>query len=200
MKVNKKIYYHIHKIGIKDTEWYVGNFIRFDNIVHNEYLDYYNKVNFDLTFDNKSIGPIKFLENFIATSNYRSSSNITISKDLFHRIYKGYKESRSHISELIFEDVRKTSYSSLPSRFNCIWLCDEDQINYWLSVFNQPCIVFKVSVTGEAHIADGSLLLADFLKVSTITELAHRYWGGEIILSKSKEILFVGDLKILEIV
>lgn len=198
MKVNGEVFYHIHRNGIRDTEWIQGNSIRFDSTIENEYLKYYNEASFDLVFDNRSIKPMNFFENFILTNDYKTSININISKQHFEKFFQGYKESRCHIRELIFEDVRRKHYSSLPSRYNCVWLCSEKEVNDWLNTFNQPCEVFKVKVYGEIHMAEASLLIADFMGASEIMKLAHRYWSGKSTSIKSKEILFIGDLYIQE--
>ena len=107
--------------------------------------------------------------------------------------------------ELLLENVRISSYPEMPSREKCIWLIPNDdllvqRIIYWTKEFKEDCRIFKVSCTGNVHMADSLFIQKYQGCFSDIVENAHKYWQGVIEGENklSSEILFTGHLMVLE--
>ncbi|EOJ5472839.1 DUF2441 domain-containing protein, partial [Escherichia coli] len=103
--------------------------------------------------------------------------------------------------ELIWEAVRVEYYPKKPSRQKCLWVSQgEESLYYWISQLglgdNQT--VFRVELDGVIHEASDEHLMNDDIPYDIALEKAHKYWSGEIVDPLKKEILFEGNMRILE--
>ncbi|MCS2172789.1 DUF2441 domain-containing protein [Scandinavium sp. TWS1a] len=103
--------------------------------------------------------------------------------------------------ELIWESVRREHFPDKPSRQKCLWVSQgEENLNYWISQLglggNQA--VFRVELDGVLHEASDEHLMNDDIPYDLALEKAHKYWSGEITNPLAKEILFEGNMQILE--
>lgn len=103
--------------------------------------------------------------------------------------------------ELIWEAVRVEYYPKKPSRQKCLWVSQgEESLHYWISQLglwdNQT--VFRVELDGVIHEASDEHLMNDDIPYDIALEKAHKYWSGEIVDPLKKEILFEGNMRILE--
>ena len=199
MYVEDRIMYHIHKEKFFPELWKVGNTIEFNKVIKNEFMKFYDYQYFSINspiLGNKYL--VEFMKNASKHSDFVQGDNIVLSLYDFLRLTKGFSYSCGFITETIFEQVRNDSFSNYPSRFKCIWLCEESDIPYWKSQLSTESSVYKVRVTGELHTADSSLLPGDTLNHDAIRKMARDYWNGIIKKNSSKEILFSGKVDIIE--
>jgi len=104
--------------------------------------------------------------------------------------------------ESIWETVRIKEFHNFPSRQRCIWLLkDESEVEYWwkrLKCQNESQIV-KLSAIGKALCADARFLLCDSEPISQTIAKARKYWRGVVSDISEMEIIFEGELKVLEV-
>src|SRR5690242_18972539 len=105
------------------------------------------------------------------------------------------------VRELIFEDVRRQMYTSLPSRTSCIWLIPEDpkSVRFWLdNVRGDFKKVYRVNATGELHRATMQIVMGDTISMSEWRRRAVDYWNGAGSESYDDELILSGDVEVLE--
>ena len=105
--------------------------------------------------------------------------------------------------ELIWEEVRSKNFPSLPSRLRCIWLAVSlDDAKIWAArmKLEKNFQILKVNADGNFHIADESFLVGDSEAYSKSVENAQRYWKGELNEGGLREVLFEGNLKVIDTV
>lgn len=105
--------------------------------------------------------------------------------------------------ELIFERVRQKSYPVYPSRLNCIWLCEKEELEGWWDEFSdkEGKYIVEVSATGKIFKADGAFITHDVIRFSDFFNLANEYWQGKMHHDNDKrepETLFSGQLKVIK--
>ncbi|WP_452225747.1 DUF2441 domain-containing protein [Lacinutrix cladophorae] len=133
----------------------------------------------------------------------------SIMKDYHFNILKTLKEATASLGdaiklnrELIFEIIRNEFYPELPSRKNCIWLIPnhQDSLNLWFKVLNnrEQIKIFKVEVDGKIHRASQDWLIGGTISINEWNNLAHNYWKGIDSGTIRDEVLFTGEMKILE--
>ena len=141
------------------------------------------------------------------------------SKNSFYSFYDSYipngnepntllREYGNYNRELIYEDVRKSSFPDLPSRHNCFWLIpyNESVLNYWIpQVVGNTSTKFQIlilSCTGQAHYVSDLHLAKLGLAFSLIPKEAFEYWSGVDADSEKAqtEVLFIGKVKVLAFV
>lgn len=112
------------------------------------------------------------------------------------------KESLMLNREIIFEEVRASSFPDLPSRQRCIWLIPDspDAVTYWWRAIGNPdAKIFRVEGTGKTHWASQSHLEMKSSSLNVLRQRAFRYWAGLTErTSLEDEILFEGFIKITE--
>ncbi len=123
--------------------------------------------------------------------------------DLLDITKKELEQSLKMTRELIFENVRKTQFSNLPSRQRCIWLTNKKDLEKWWSEFepNRSKKIYLVKANGKIFYADGSLIKLSVSRFSDFETLANIYWNGAKNPNEEylqTEILFEGELEILE--
>jgi hypothetical protein len=106
--------------------------------------------------------------------------------------------------EFVFEQTRIELNNNLPSRWKCIWLCNEEQLENWLDEFrkeNKEYQVLKVKVEGIIFEADAYWVETDKPKpLNEIRKNARHYWKGNFFRIPSKgEILFEGIGEVVEV-
>lgn len=105
------------------------------------------------------------------------------------------------VRELIFENVRKEFYPDLPSRHKCIWLIpdESESFDFWKSILDSKSHrIFKVGVNGKIHRASQKWLVGGTIPLSEIYNMAHKYWNGDDAGGFEDEVLFEGEITILE--
>lgn len=104
--------------------------------------------------------------------------------------------------ELLFEDVRRSEFTHLPSRQRCGWLIPEwDGVKFWLGRMNVggQFQVVRVRVWGNLHTGSDAYLLHDSEPMTQTLENARRYWRGEPAQMGTEEVLFEGRMRVVEV-
>ena len=107
------------------------------------------------------------------------------------------------LREEVFESVRKDSFKHCPSRQSAIWLIPDDRmaLEHWKTLYakiEQDFRVLRVRAIGKAHLGDNTFLIPRTLSVVQWKQEAKRYWQGEILNPLQREIIFTGEVTIIE--
>jgi len=108
--------------------------------------------------------------------------------------------------EFALEEVRKEKFPNLPSRFRCMFLSeDKDTCLHNIQGFinrgaGKHIQAIKVKVNGEAFFVKTFGIIRSGLSFNEYKKEAVNYWSqDQNSTDATKEILFVGDVEILEI-
>ena len=207
MEVKNEIMYHFHKKGIYDELWSVGKEITVDQ----NFRSFYSKISDGFTTgvhyqDNK----FYTLDRIIDICLKNDIFTLSMDNDLLKQILVASKQviMQTNICrrEFALEQIRKEFYPSLPSRFNSIWLTDENNLNFWKNnlVENKSDYSFlelyQVDITGDLFKSSDYFIPKDKLTMLEMFEQAKKYWNPEFINDKTligTEYLFQGKLKII---
>jgi hypothetical protein len=218
MKVNGKVYYHIHTVNKHTRKWQIGRTIKFSNdTVNRIYPSRFAKLAEDIEAEKKdkylddSLKALKRVERFLT----REATFIDIVNyveefpklmlDLLVRSRGMLKIITSYnhlLNEIIFEQIRESEFSELPSRLKCTWLCDKRNIKKWADLFEirGKRKIFEVQAYGEAYKVDKSWLPVDVTPPADLFALAREYWKGSLnpnLKKRQVEYLFTGKLKVI---
>ncbi len=104
------------------------------------------------------------------------------------------------LREVILENHRKEYYPNLPSRANCIWVCENTSIDFWIkSLQIKDFEIFKLRLTGASHRASEKNLISDVLNFCQYSKMAQEYWSPNQDSGLDSEIIFDGQIEVLEI-
>ena len=119
---------------------------------------------------------------------------------LFARSYT--LNSSINTREMILEEVRRESYPTLPSRYSCIWLTDDDSFFHWLQELKSgKKEICTVEVNGNLFLSADSLLPSISIPNDEMYKQAHKYWNPDpeyLKTATDREYLFEGELKIIK--
>lgn len=188
---NGKIFYHIHKCGIHDDDWQIGKVLETNQNEFTKfsfdfapYIDIYNQTNVPLINAIEYAQEIKDIKGQIMLlSEAKSCIN----------------EYQILIRELVLEDIRRRKFENLPSRHNCIYLCREDQIEYWEKhLRSQNYVIYKIEIYGEPFKSRDKLLPKPHESYNSICKQANIYWQYNNSKNfEDDEYLYEGKFKIL---
>jgi hypothetical protein len=123
-----------------------------------------------------------------------------ITKDQLTFLAGVLREAGMYIRELVFEEVRRESFPTRPSRRYAIWLSELRQIKPWLGWFSgygKTRRIFEIEATGSFHSGSQRFLDSDIDSFSTYRKNAFEYWKGTGTKNGLVEILFVGQLEVV---
>ena len=127
-------------------------------------------------------------------------------KNLIFDLSKALSNYDFIMREFALEEVRKQQFPHLPSRFRCMFLSeDADTCLHNLQGFinrgaGSNLQAIKVKVNGEAHFVKDYGVSRLGLSFNQYKDEAIKYWSqDQNSTSATKEILFVGDVEIVEI-
>lgn len=136
----------------------------------------------------------------------KANKGIFKNKKLIIDLSKALSNYDFIMREFALEEVRKEQFPYLPSRFRCMFLSeDADTCLHNLQGFvnrgaGSKLQAIKVKVNGEAHFVKDYGVSRLGLSFNEYKEEAIKYWSqDQNSASETKEILFVGDVEILEI-
>lgn len=101
--------------------------------------------------------------------------------------------------ELALEEIRQQYYPEKISRFHCVWLCDEEGLEYWKKLLFGK--IYRLSVTGVIFESSANFLYTKDEDYKTIKENNRIYWNPKFQTEEDiekKEFLFQGKIKVLE--
>ena len=127
-------------------------------------------------------------------------------KDLILNMSRALSDYDFILREFALEEVRKESFPTLPSRFTCLYLSENETTclnNFTERTITSPNLhhqAIKVKVSGEAHFVRDFGISRLGLSYSEYKKLANQYWSqNQESTTEAKEILFIGDVEVLEI-
>ena len=196
--MKEKIFYHIHKIQNSNAEksWKVGNRIN----VGKEY-NYFFKLAREFEPKFSEIDNVQNVPWDNVYEHYKINCQLTEEKSymLLENASRIISEYQMLIREIVYEDVRKKEFSHLPSRQRCIWLCKEEQLEFWKSNIGGAFKIFKVKIEGNTFKSNNDLIVAPSESYNKIVEMAKKYWSyNRKIENEKDEYLYIGSLEILE--
>ena len=125
-------------------------------------------------------------------SDIMYQEDMTRNTDRIDRSFDDYEDYKRNI-EIETETVRVGIDPNLPSRKNCLFVCNKDYARYWLNYIEKKrgrqCFIYKLEL-------NGNLLwtYADYLKAGE----CEKYWHPEIEPDfEEHEGLFVGNYTII---
>ena len=103
------------------------------------------------------------------------------------------KEFALYKREQVFEQVRKEQFNDLPSRQKCIWLTDEENLEYWKTMSTEEKCLLTLELQEEKMICcDESWLYIDTFLDDEYERRARNYWTGSVSNAPHLEYLFYG--------
>ncbi len=193
--MNIKRLFHIHKFECKNKPFFELGKI-YNTFDSNNFWEFYKTYSPYITFDDKR---------YIKPARYALSC---VEKNEIHPIGLKYLsdalyESGMLIRELIFEEVRKQDYNNSPSRRNCIWLTEEENIEFWLKWIKQDGFDYKIyefECEGNFHKGNQDFLDSEIVGYNEYYNNAVKYWSGESTnIKRNNEIIFNGEIKVIDI-
>lgn len=198
--------YHIHKKIYMNNNWIENGFInidsKFNSIMNQRHQNFSQallingeKYNYDMYLfqyfnDIKDLKTIKNEDLQELKELLKISLNMSYQANFFKR-------------EAALEDCRKDSYSELPSRLHCIYLCDYDGLEYWKDTISncgrEDVEVFKVLVEGKIFKTNEQLLPLETETYGGTYNAAFKYWNPKFknVPNYTNEYLTQGKIKIL---
>lgn len=197
MLVENKSMYHVHTTNKYDSLWQVGKEI--DNCSRDFQNNFYQITQLFRPVINLNEEEV-LLASLLRCELENSES---LNSDKIRRLLKWAKtclqEYQLLVREQVLEEVRKEYYEDLPSRRSSIWLCEKDQLAYWLNNLKEDRKVFLVSATGNLWQANAQKLPELGSDIIDTKSQAHRYWQNKQGVScEYSEYLFQGKLQILK--
>lgn len=194
----KYIFYHIHRKQNNEIEqlWKVGNKFKIGNEI-NEFtktvLEFEPK--FSKIEDTNNV-PWNNAYEYFKGNNFLTRE---ICEMLLDNASKCIKEYQIIIREIIYEQIRKGSFSQLPSRQKCIWLCKEKQLEFWKQQISGEYKIFKVRIYNNTFKSNNSVIIAPSESCNKIATMAREYWSYNNKSEKEDdEYLYEGIIEILE--
>ena len=225
--MESKAYYHIHRID-ENHRWSDPFLIsdsvaineKFENFYFHKQIDKYGYGTCERT------GPLNQPNNLERISIFTTLGNIdkkfppfvfdiprtpkpeelyeleelySKSTEILQESNRAFRHTFQLLRELIFEEVRLKNFSNLPSRKNCIWICeDEAQLKDWIPNLGLATFqIMKVEAVGNIFKTDSKFISTWELDVSKYYEYANQYWNPTNNF-QYPEVLFTGELRILE--
>lgn len=196
--MNEKIFYHIHKIQNANIEklWIVGNRIN----IGKEYNCFFKLAReFEPKFS--EIDDVQNVPWNNVYMNYKINCQLT--KENTYMLLENasciISEYQMLIREIVYENVRKKEFNNLPSRQRCIWLCKEEQLEFWKRSIGGNFKIFKVKIEGNAFKSNNDLIVKPSESYNKIEEMAKKYWSyNKKVENEKDEYLYIGSLEILE--
>lgn len=201
-----KTLYHIKRFNDVSEDLKVGDILEFKkgvlNPLRTEEMDF-SRCYLDGTkvIDNKTYNNYKDIISFLDYDELRTKSESEIKYIL--NILEAYIHNSSwEKREMILEDVRVKHFVDKPSRYNCMWLTDEECIPHWLKLFKAKegfYSINEIELDGNLFLSTEELLPNLIMKTEDIYNDAFHYWNPaekDLINSPTKEYLFEGIAKV----
>lgn len=199
--------YHIHRIN-KHDNYHEGRILypgTAFNSMHETFLGMSSSIPAATkTINGKAIDFMARFDKYLEKKIERDNISPEELKEIlwFARAYAA--NSSINTREMILEEVRRESYPTLPSRYKCIWLTDEEGIEFWIPEIikkDGKYEIYKVNADGNLFLSTNTLLPDCYLKNKAMYEQAHKYWNPNpeyLKTAKDKEYLFEGELKLIK--
>lgn len=190
MKLKDKILYQV----ATDRNFKVGDKVHFGDVANGQE---YNCLGLSFNKNGKPFHELGY-EN--------AKKGIFKNKDLMFELSNALSNYDFIMREFALEEVRREKFQHLPSRFRCMFLSEDEQTclqnletfkNRWNGKQFQA---IKVKVNGEGFFVKDFAIDRLGLSFGEYKELAQKYWcQDQNSQLPAKEILFVGDVEVIEI-
>ncbi len=193
--VNKKMY-HLIKDNKFSHLWQEGSII--DNTKDN-FTNDRTIANFDYAtieeFDDEYQPFYEIINYFIENKPDRETMEI-----LLEHAQRHIHLLQINQMELALEEVRRQFYPGIVSRRQAIWVCDENQIEYWDNELPGQKNLFEVAITGDMFKTSSAFLPPLGLSYNDSLKQAHEYWHPDFHKCDPKtiEYLVKGKIKVLK--
>ena len=100
--------------------------------------------------------------------------------------------------EIALEELRLVYYPQEISRYHCIWLCNDQSIDYWTKIIQGE--IYQVRVNGKAFRSSENFLYTLDRDYKEVRYRNSEYWKGNFIVEEDyqkTEFLFQGKVKVL---
>ena len=195
MQIENEIFYHIKKDDLKIEEWEENNEIDWTNRKNN-FIETIFGLDLNMPFQGTKMSYRKANEELYKIPEAQRNEHLF---QFYNFGNYALNKTSMMLRELVLEEYRSKNCQHLPSRLNCIWLCKETNIEYWIKALQiQTYKIYKVQITGNAHIASESNLYSDVMNINQYREMAKQYWDETQTFSVDSEIIFEGKIKVLE--
>lgn len=200
MHIKNETYFHIHRIGPWSDRWKVGSTIFWGQKEINNFNRWYDNNVLAKDFNDGAgmFSAKAALNKFLSFQRDYQNNNY---EGIINFAYEVINEQSMFIRESLFEEVRKNYFPNLPSRKTCIWICEENAVEYWWKRLHGDKInhkILQIEVTGTLHKADQKHLINDTLSHNKIRTNAFNYWTGTDGNNPlEEELLFEGVIKVL---
>lgn len=199
MTIDKAKYYHIHTYQDKPS-FVLGQKLKWDSNTPNKFWEFYLSSSIRYPHEPYQGKYAAQLANIHLKNG--QITNFELTKNVFNFLANATYEMGMLNREVIFEEYRKEHFSKLPSRRNCIWLCNGiENLKYWYNWYrNNPCqkIIYELSCTGEIHVGNQAYLNSDSMNYAEYLENAEKYWNGHDTNGKdNNETIFEGEVEVL---
>lgn len=202
MYVENKKMYHIHRTVCGYNEiWHENNEIivseNFNNSLYLNTLSHHFGIEKEENQMNSLCKDILHFQNKLEEKSKEEIYDfLTQISYIAHNI--GFRDR-----ELFLEEYRRLYHPSLPSRWHCLYLCEEEQLKYWKKELNEDLSykTFQVEVEGDLFKTSAKYLPPFACNMEDAMKYASIYWNlffntqEEI---KQTEYLFQGQLKIVK--
>lgn len=200
--------YHIHNNNCMNRKWVEKGIIRVDNKFNSVMNQRHQK--FSQAICDKSTG-VRYNYDMYIAQYFNKIKDLQIIKkedleELKELLTIGYQMSYNanfFKREVALEDCRKEHYLDLPSRLNCIYLCDYDGLEYWSDIISkngqEEVEVFKVLASGNIFKTNEQLLPSETGTYGETYNASFKYWNPKFkdVPSCTNEYLTQGVIKIL---
>ena len=196
--------YHIHKPNKYDELYTVGNVIEVgkeENDMRNKYLnsnDKYGKLlRYKISGGLYSYGPDKKIITLDTIDEMTELDKAVLCSHIYGRSFDTMKDIR----ELMLEEVRSMYYPEFTSRYTCMWLADENSLDYWCDIIHSEGYpVYEMDVSGKLFASTSKLLPWIMDDPNDMYKKAYKYWKPsyeDLKDANDKEYLFEGKAKVL---
>lgn len=198
--------YHIKKFKDQNEDLQVGQILEFSkgklNPLREEQMDfsgcYLEKKE---TVDNKIFNKYKDLSSLLNYEKLISKSQDEL-KEIIDLLDAYHHNSCMEKREMIMEEVRREAFSDKPSRYNCMWLTDEECIDSWIKLLYAKDGYYSINemeLDGNLFVSTDELIPNMIMKTNDIYTDAYHYWNptpADLEKSIKREYLFEGYAKV----
>lgn len=201
-------FFHIELFDVGETSIFQkGKYTIDESFVNGRLQGLLNPVNFPYPLKNqdqfKGSNWLDFIDKLDAKSLKYIIGNEDRLNDFIQKLNYNSFFMNARYFEPIFEKVRDETYPDLPSRFNCIYVCEGvEELKFWYSKLNEqsgqtPFRIYQLNLEGIFHKCDSNILELGIVPDEKIIEKAHEYWSGKIKDKQNAENLFSGTFSVI---
>lgn len=188
--------YHIHRYNDISNLKAIGDILTIDN---NYNSMFYKKL---LTEEETLVKRYNNYDiDYIICMMEEVKEKYTLSKEQLENLNKLLKNYYFLRREKALEEGRKIFNFSAPSRLHSLFLTDENDLNYWKTIFKDYSYkIFLLELYGNLFVSSDELFPDNNLPFDLQIEKSKEYWKPDIRkYTLKKEFVFQGTYKILNI-